>query len=462
MIEILSLKKWLPQYRLDRPSCLLLVLPYIAFNYKEFLASPFYSFMAVFLLLFAIVAIDVMLKALLRSDTKFTKACTILFVSSTVVLFYGYYFLADLQQLILKKGHIPVRMRTIFILLFLLVTLIQFALYQKKWLYKLLNVYLLLFSFLVIIFPGHRRQSSSVDIRSVPMHPLKLTGNTGTIKPVILIIADEYQSPEDMASVLKDPSLMNFSDSLSANGWITKPRFGSLEGSTIYSISSLVNFNLSENTKYYQQNVMNIGIHKLSHPALQDSLQKKNVDFINYSIFDLGKEPAFNRIYFYPTNFIQHFLVYTSFYVLKYSTGGFDIDGFQEKFSPFQAHNRKIFETLPDTLSQASPRTFVYAHLMMPHKPFQYSPDFPLRITNNVSDYKDYWTFSNIKIAELLAKLTAGNKYRIILTGDHGYRRSDSLNPKNTFSAFYQFDSSDVSEVHSVQDIGSLINAYFK
>jgi len=462
MIERLSPTKWPQLYKFERPSFVLLMLPYIAFNYKEFLASPFYSFTAVLLLLVAIVAIDLILKAVSFPGSKTSKALTILFVSSTILFFYGYYFLGDLQQLTLKKGHVPVRMRTIFIFLFVLITLIQFALFQKKWLFKLINGYLLIFSLLVIVFPNHNRKKSSVDIRSVPMHPLKLADKTGTTKPVILIIADEYQSPEEMAALLKDSSLLHFSDSLSTKAWITKNRFTSLEWSTIYSISSLMNFNLSENTKYNQQNVMDIGIHKLTHPALQDSLQKKNVSFINYGIFDLGEKPAFNRLYFYPTSFLQHFLIYTSFYVLKYSTGGFNIDGFQEKFSPFEAHNKKILETLADTMSQVSPRTFVYAHLMMPHKPFQHNPDFPLRITNTLSDYKDYWQFSNQKIADLLQKLTAENKYRIIITGDHGYRRSDSLDPKNTFSAFYQFDSSAVNQVHSVQDLGSLVNSCFQ
>ncbi|HSB92945.1 MAG TPA: sulfatase-like hydrolase/transferase [Flavitalea sp.] len=461
MIERVSPTKWPQLYRFERPSFVLLVLPYIAFNYKEFLASPFFSITSGLLLLVAIIGIDLVMKAVSFPGTKTSKALTILFVSATVLFFYGYYFLGDIQQLTLKKGHIPVRMRTIFILLFLLVALIQFVLFKKRWLYKLINVYLLIFSLLVIMFPGHKREKSSADIRTVPMHPLKMADEPGSIKPVILIIADEYQSPKDMAEVMKDSSLLNFSDSLSTKNWITKNQFTSLEWSTIYSISSLMNFNLSENTKYSQQNVMNIGIHKLSHPALQDSLLKKNVSFINYGIFDLGKQAAFNRLYFYPRNFVQHFLIYTSFYVLKYSTGGFNIDGFQEKFSPFEAHNKKVLETLADTLSQVSPRTFVYAHLMMPHKPFQHNPDFPLRITNNISDYKDYWAFSNRKIAELLQKLTAENKYRIIITGDHGYRRSDSLNPRNTFSAFYQFDSAAVSQVHSVQDLGSLVNACF-
>ena len=52
------------------------------------------------------------------------------------------------------------------------------------------------------------------------------------------------------------------------------------------------------------------------------------------------------------------------------------------------------------------------------------------------------------------------NKYRIILTGDHGYRGDDRINPQNTFTALYGFDKADVDKIKSVQDLGSLINHY--
>jgi hypothetical protein len=411
--------------------------------------------------LVGILAIDALFKVVLLYPGKITKTVIILMVSATILLFYGYYFLADLQHLTVKIRKAPLRMRNIFAILFVLVTLIQFAFYKRKWFYKIINIYLLIFSFLVIIFPGKKQQSSSVDIRSIPMHPLTFPVSPDTIKPVLLLVADEYQSPDEMATFFNDRSVLNFSDSLSGKGWITKNSSPTLEGSTIYSIGSLMNFNLSENKKFSEQNIMNIGIHKLSHTALQDSLQKKNVRFTNYGIFDLGNTRAASQVYFYPINFLQHFLAYSSYFLIKFGTGGFEASGFQEKFSPYEAHNIKVLETLADTLSHVSPRTFVYAHLLMPHKPFQYTTEFPLRITNQFKDYKDYWNFTNIKLGELLEKLTAENKYRIILTGDHGFRQGDRMNRKNTFTAYYQFDSSAVRQLHSVQDIGSLINGSF-
>src|SRR5688572_22710638 len=103
MIERLSRNNWLSLYRLHRPSFILLVLPYLAFNYKEILASPFYSLPAVCLLLVSIIALDAIMKSLLLPGIKFSKTYVVLFVSITILLFYGFYLIADLQQLTMNE-----------------------------------------------------------------------------------------------------------------------------------------------------------------------------------------------------------------------------------------------------------------------------------------------------------------------------------------------------------------------
>jgi hypothetical protein len=77
-------------------------------------------------------------------------------------------------------------------------------------------------------------------------------------------------------------------------------------------------------------------------------------------------------------------------------------------------------------------------------------------------DYFNYWNFSNKVYTYLINDLTKKNKFRIIFTGDHGYRGKDEINPNLTFTAFYGFDSSSINKIQSVQDIGSLINASYK
>ena len=79
----------------------------------------------------------------------------------------------------------------------------------------------------------------------------------------------------------------------------------------------------------------------------------------------------------------------------------------------------------------------------------------------STDNYLNYWNFTNIKLLSLLKNLTRENKYRIILTGDHGYRGDKKIDPHNTFTAFYGFEKADIEQIKSVQDLGSLINHYF-
>ena len=67
----------------------------------------------------------------------------------------------------------------------------------------------------------------------------------------------------------------------------------------------------------------------------------------------------------------------------------------------------------------------------------------------------------SVKLLALLTELTKDNRYNIILTGDHGFRRMKEVPPNYTFTAFYGFDSSQLTNLKSVQDIGSLINASY-
>jgi hypothetical protein len=61
----------------------------------------------------------------------------------------------------------------------------------------------------------------------------------------------------------------------------------------------------------------------------------------------------------------------------------------------------------------------------------------------------------------MLTTLIKENKFRIILTGDHGYRGDNRINPHYTFAAFYGFDQVSIDKIQSVQDLGSLIYGGF-
>jgi hypothetical protein len=97
----------------------------------------------------------------------------------------------------------------------------------------------------------------------------------------------------------------------------------------------------------------------------------------------------------------------------------------------------------------------------MPHNPFNLAPEFTNPETDNFKRYVAYWKFTNQKLQALLSELNKGNKYRIILTGDHGLRESIT-NSHLSFSAYYGFERYELDKIGSVQDISSLINVSFK
>jgi len=286
--------------------------------------------------------------------------------------------------------------------------------------------------------------------------------NNINVKPILLVICDEYTSPDDLYNVYKDSSIYNFSNELTSKGWIVKNSFYSYEISTIHSLSSLFNFNLSKNKEYKKEEIANISASKLTHAIITDSLEKKKVEIINFGIFHIGKYPYLNRLYLYPTSFFEDIMIHTIYYTIKSNTGKLNKSGFTSSYYPMETHNKYIFNHLADTLNTlTNNKTFAYIHLFMPHSPMQYKPDFSIRTENNILNYKAYWDFTNHKLNTLLTDLIRGNKYRIILTGDHGYRSEKRIDPQYTFCAFYGFNQETIDKINSVQDLGSLINGGF-
>ena len=282
------------------------------------------------------------------------------------------------------------------------------------------------------------------------------------VKPVILIIVDEYNSPDNLYQLTKDSSIYRFNQWLNQNHWQTKTNAYSYELSTIHSMSSMFNFNLSKDSSYSQQNEEKIVLSKLFHAALADSLEKKNVAIYNYGIFDLGKSEYKSRLYLYPRNFVEAFLLHSTYLAEKTKTGSFQTKYLKNPPSYIKDHNKDLLENLASYLEQKqiNNKAFVYVHLYMPHNPFSLEPEFNNPERDNFKRYLAYWNFTNKKLETLLSKLTQENKYRIILTGDHGLRGSIT-NAHASFSAYYGFEGFELEKVKSVQDNGSLINVSF-
>lgn len=449
---------------LKTPSIIFIVLPYFALHWLELVHSQFYSPLNIFFLVFSIIVLQIFYTFLYTSPKAILQIiATILFVS-IILLFYG----LTLVDLISKAElanfkHLVIRGRSLLFVFFSSILLIEFYFlnYKRSSGYFQNIFFLILFS--IASSTAFSGKSLTININDFKSSITTIKRTDTVNKPIILIITDEYNSPDGLNTYFKDSTLYNFSNHLEKNGWYIKTSFYSTEISTIHSLSSLFNFNLSGDRNYSKMSIGDIGAEKLLKASLYDSLKKKNIALINFGIFDLGDSKPITRLYFYPKSFIDQVLFYSSYPSIIQNTGSFEIKGFQNAYYPMEEHNQKLLNTLPDTIQHIhTNNTFVYAHLYMPHAPMVLNPEFKFKNSSN-NNYLAYWKFSNKKIGQLLDAITAKNKaIRIILTGDHGYRGEKKINLHNTFAAFYGFSSADVDSIKSVQDLGSLINGYFK
>lgn len=444
------------------PSLFFILLPYVSFYYKEFYKSYYFEWPISILLIILIFILDSIVSKLYSSRNNLRITLSIFIISLFIIFLYGnllIYVLNRLQVCFLNQ--IIVRGRIALPLLIISVFFFEYLISKKKQIgYYVQNIFLGIYS-ICNIFLSYNDSQGGVDPNNFKSEKITIKSNSSENKPTILIVSDEYASPNGLVKVFKDSSIFEFAKQLSIDGWLIKSNFHTNSTSTIHSLSSLFNFNQSNDVRYNNINFKDIAAEKLLKSSLYDSLKYKHVDIINFGILDFGLSKPINRLYLYPTNLFDVFLEYTVFPQIKRSTRDFSFNALTADFHPDEHHNKYILENLIDTIENSSKKKlFVYVHLKMPHGPFMFKDEFEHK-ADNLYNYYKFWKFTNYKMAPLLADLIKGDKYRVILTGDHGYRGDGNINPNFTFSAFYGFDITEVEKVRNVQDLGSLINGYF-
>ena len=447
---------------INKASFLLIALPYIGFNWKELIQSPFYSLPSLLVLIITLLLIDLIAKLAIQFWYRKEKQLSILITTTSFLFFYGAYLVEMVFAFLSKRLDIVIRGRVIFILLFFAIAGIQWLLIKKRVSYKIANVFLIIFGFTTFASKHNPNAENLKSIQTSLVHYKSIRSTTQNNKPIVFIIADEYNSPDSLFKITKDSSLYDFSKNLIKDHWVVRNSSYSYETSTIHSLGSIFNFNLSLDRDYYKQSLEQIAAYKLTRASLYDSLEAKKVSIVNIGIFDLGKSKPYTQLYIYPKSFTDQFLLYTAYTLAKNKTQSFNAKDFDNSYYPVEAHNKFIINQLADSLNNNhGNKLFVYAHLFMPHAPLQYEPEYKKKEITGLVDYIDYWKFTNKKLEVLLTKLVQENKYRILLTGDHGYRGDGRVNKHQTFTAYYGFDTAAIQQVQSVQDLGSLINGSF-
>jgi hypothetical protein len=444
---------------INRVSFLLLILPYIGIHIVDFKKSPFIDVITSLILLLTIISIDILFKLLVSISSKFQKILSIVLLSTTILFFYGFTFVNPIHQLLDNKLNIIVREKIIFLLLSIILIIIQILIIKNKSDFKIFNSFLIILSIMTFSNSFIYKSDNKIYINSTKNNYYYLDLNKKYTKPVILIILDEYNSPDDLFKLTNDKNLYDLNDYLKNNGWETNTNSYSYNPSTVHSLGSIFNFNLSKNKNYADEDMEKTVTTKLRRSLLSDSLESKNVDIFNYGIFDFGEYEYFSRLYLYPRNTIEEFLLYTSYMSEKAKTGDFQFKYIKNPPLYIQDHNRFILNELPEILNKKNinKNTFLYVHLYMPHNPFNLEPEFYNTETDNFKRYLAFWKFTNRKLQQFLIKLNRENRYRVIMTGDHGFR-TPNTNANRTFTAYYGFEKDISNKIESVQDLGILIN----
>jgi hypothetical protein len=447
-------------FDIKKASLIIIILPYIGFNFQELILSPFYSITNLFFLLASLLLIEFLYKLITIKIKKYNTLITIIVTSFVFVFFYGYYFVNPIYNFFNKNLGIEIRGLSTILILLLTSLLLQYSIiFKKKGNYKYFNAFLLIFGVLTLLFEHNPNSTKKINYNLFHNAYKSIHLQDSVVKPVLLIVSDEYNSPDNLNSLLHDSSLYQFSTQLKKDGWEVRNNSYSYETSTIHSVASILNFNLSLNKDYKESDLAAIEYYYLKHSLLIDSLYKKQVKFINFGIFDINNNEKNSSLYIYPESFTENFLIYSCYMFAKRQLIKFNEERLKNKNELIMEHNKFILNNITSEINKADAKTFIKIHLYMPHAPLYYEPEFKKLELKNINDYLQYWNFTNKKLTEMLSKLNK-NKYRIILTGDHGLRGMPT-NPHASFTAFYGFDTTALKNIHSVQDLGNLINWSF-
>ncbi|MEI8128579.1 MAG: sulfatase-like hydrolase/transferase [bacterium] len=449
-------------FSLYTPSIILICLPYFSIHLFDIYYSHFYSVFNLIITIAILILAQIFVSFNYKSRSNYLQFLSTLIIAVFIIFVYGFIIIDLINKIEIALFKYQIfRGRTVLPLILLLCLAIEFSfLWFKKYGFFVQNIFFLLL--FVVVSTSYLAVSKKKDtIHSFKSDYKYFPNNGRSNKPIILIIADEYNSPDGLYQYFRDSSIYDFSNHLKKNGWLVKNSFYSNHASTIHSLSSLFNFNLSKDSNYAKMGIGNIGSEKLLKASFYDSVKKKNILITNYGIFDIGASKPITRLYYYPKNYLEQVLFYSVFPYIFLSTNSFELNGFGPDFYPMETHNRNILLNLSDSLRKINTQnSFEYVHLYMPHGPMVFEPEFKFK-QRTTENYLAYWKFSNKKISQLLDSLIKAKECRIIITGDHGIRSDRKIDPHYTFSAFYGFDKANIDSLATVQDLGSLINSYF-
>ena len=387
--------------------------------------------------------------------TKLFYLILIFYTFAFLNLTYFFNYFEDLN--IITNGLL--RARYSFILFFLLLFLVAvFASKKFQVATRVINTFIGAFIITSVYFTNFDSRIFNVD--NVPKTTLGITEPTKQEQPkekkkIILIVLDEYASAEDISKYQSDKAAENsYFDYLKSKGFLIVRKNPTKEIETYSALNQL--FNNHSGLSFENKRIERVAS-ELNQSFVIKTLENRGYIFKNFSCFSLSNHKEFYYVSPFPRNNFDILLKNSMSFLVESNLKLENFTNFTN-FYIYADYNKKVFNESLDYINELNSDCshFVFVHLLLPHPPFYSEGEFAERPIT-LQNYITYWNFSNKKIMSYLDSIKDLNSYKIIITGDHGFRRDKRFNPYLTTSIFYNFDSIEVSKLSNVQDIGNLL-----
>lgn len=448
---------------LNNYSLILVYLSYFTYYIKN---SP-HSFSilwstASFVIIFVIILSQLLFNFLLRyfhnSSIKFIYILTLfllfLFLNLTYLLLFISTQIYNHANGILRGRHILI----LFIVIFSFISYIGIKKFPL--IIKVINTFLITFILTNILFSI--QNISNADLNKNDnfgnKYPSKVNAQ-GTLKAknILFILLDEYASPDELIKFSNDTaSISVFNKYLRSKGFSLITNNRSKEQTTMNSLNRL--FNDNSGLTFQNHSIENL-TSELKNSYVINSLKNKGYQFRNFSFFNIGNNKESYNLYLFPRNDYEIVVKYSLYLLIMPNLGYENLKRF-ENFVYTSDYNKQVeSQSLKylNNLKDGKPN-FIYVHFFFPHSPFYIENEYKKKRIN-LDNYTDYWKFSNQKIIKYLNSIKNVSSYKIIISGDHGFRSDARIDPFKTFSAFHNFEEKDIHKISTVQDIGALLLA---
>jgi len=433
-------------YNGNRVSFILIFLPYTFLVLPRIIQNPLWSTAGFICVFIAAVILDYFLNYLFQ--IKLTKIVVVFVVFPALIFFY---FPILIASDFYPSLNLYIRSRTLILLIWFI--FLSFYLIFKTEIIKFLNIFLFNFSIILIISTFYEIANSNSFEITAPISTKVASESASKKKSILLLILDEYHSPLKLYQYTKDQGVLNLKNFLIERHFHAIDVNNSDKTYTLESINGIFNKNINNSINLHQQ---------LKETSFVNMLYNKYISFHNYGIFDIGDIPSnFHNLHYQRRSSFTG--LFFSFTIINNLTGidlkNIVFNEVQNTGGYYYYYNSQRLIDLDMILeSNLNQNHFFYLHLLMPHGPFTITPKTLEEPT--LTGYVNYYKFSNKILIKLLQNLDL-DKFRIIITSDHGFRGNSNLNLHHGATFLKGFSESDIKKIKIIQDIGTLIESSF-